>query len=94
MITSRAKEQENNKIMNPASYLVYQLEENHRIVYLLLLVMFIVFVVVDVRSRTPAKTILPEDLVHDTKPCESNTSNKKKNCQIDLKESILIKKAE
>lgn len=89
-----SKEQEINEIMNPASYFVAQLEENHRMIYLLLLVMFIVFVIVDVRGRSPAKAAVPIEVINDTKACDSNTSSKKKNCMIDPKESVLIKKSE
>lgn len=81
--------------MNPASYLVAQLEENHRMIYLLLLVMFIIFVVIDVKARnqTP-KVVLPEELTDETKASDSNTSAKKKNTVIDTKDSVLIKKSD
>lgn len=98
MIVIKQQDKTYSEIMNPASFLITQLEENYRVIYLLLLVMFIVFVVRDVRGRSPAKpvnVVLMPEATSETKACESNTSTKKKTCAHNSKEScLLIKKAE
>lgn len=94
MIVIRQQDITNSEIMNPATYFLSELEENHRAIFLVLVIMFILFVIVDVRARIPAKTVIPEVLAN-AKACESNTSSKKKVCAFDSKEnSVLIKKSD
>ena len=81
--------------MNPVSYVMAQLEENHEVVYLLILIMFVFFVLVDVKGRLPSKAVAPDTCANETKPTESNTSSKKKSCvQESMDNCVLMKKAE